>query len=66
MHKIHKMHNQKCLDTNNNVNLALLQVRSMPIDAGLPSLAMQLFNRPISGLSPQMNREPINIYNDDV
>ena len=37
----------------------------MPHGAGLPSLAMLLFNRPIRGLLPQMNRQPININNDD-
>ena len=33
----------------------------IPIGAGLPSPATQLFNRPMVGL----NREPININNDD-
>ena len=37
----------------------------MPIGAGLPSPAALLFNRPIRGLSPQMNRGEININNDD-
>ena len=65
MHKLHEMHNQKCLYTNNDMNLALLQIISMPIDTGLPSPATLLFNRPIIGLLPKMNREPIDINNDD-
>ena len=32
---------------------------------GLPSTAIMLFNRPIRGLLPLMNRELININNDD-
>ena len=59
------MHHQNCLDTNTNVNPTLLQIRLTLIDAGLPSPAMLLFNRPIKGLLAQMNREPININNDD-
>ena len=38
----------------------------MPIDEGLPSPAILLFKRPIKSLLPQMNREPININNDDI
>ena len=56
---------KKYLDTNNDVNLTLLQIRSTPMSAKLPSPAMLLFNRPIRGLLPQMNRGPININNDD-
>ena len=47
-------------------NLALLQIRSTPMRAGLPSPATLLFYRTIRGLLPQMNREPTNINNDDV
>ena len=64
MHEIHVMHNQKCLDTN-NVNLALPQISSIPISIGLSSPATLLLKKPITGLLPQMNREPINSNNDD-
>ena len=50
---------------NNDVNLALLQIRSMPIGAGLLTPAMLLFSRPERDVLCQMNREPININNDD-
>ena len=50
---------KKCLDTNQNISLALLQIQSMPVGAGFPSPATILFNRPIKDLVPQMNREPI-------
>ena len=36
------------------------------IGARLPSPAMMLFNRLIRGLLPQMNRDPINVDNDDL
>ena len=57
------MHNQKCPDTNYDVNL--LQIRSMPIGAGLSSPATLLFNRPIGDPLFKMNREPLNIDNND-
>ena len=56
----------KCLDTNNGVNLALLQIRLIPIVASIPSPAMVLFNIPIRDLLSQMKRKPININNNDV
>ena len=40
-------------DNNDDVNLALLQMRSTPIAAGLPSPATLLFNRPIRALLPK-------------
>ena len=56
---------EKCLDTNHNVNLALLHIKSTFRGTGLPSPSTMLFNRPIRGLLHQMNREQININNDD-
>ena len=47
---------KKGFDNNNDVNLALLQIRSMPKGPGLPSPVMLLLNRPIRGLLHQMNR----------
>ena len=55
----------KCLDTNQDIIIALLKVHSTAVGAGLPSPATVLFNRPIQGLSPQMNKDPINIDNND-
>ena len=37
----------------------------MPVGTGLPSSARMPFNRPNRGLLLQMNREPINVNNDD-
>ena len=65
MHTIHEAHYQKCPDNNDDVNLALLQVRSTSIGTGLPCLATLLFNRPMRVLLPQMNREQINFNADD-
>ena len=48
MHRTGKTHN---LDTNNCINLALLQIISMPIGTGLPSPDMLLFSTPIRSLS---------------
>ena len=65
MHEICETNNQECLDTNQHVNLALLQIQSTPIGAGLPSLTTLLFNRPMKGLLSQLHREPITVNNDD-
>ena len=56
---------QKCFDDSYDVHLASLQIRAMPIGAGLPSAATFLFNRPIRVLLPQINRESINFNADD-
>ena len=50
MHKVCEVYHQKCFDDNDDVNIALLQMKSTPIGAGLP----------IRALLPQMNREPIS------
>ena len=55
----------KCLDTNQDISLTLLKIYSTPVGAGLPSPVTVLFKGQIRGLLPQMNREPININNDD-
>ena len=64
MHKICKMHNQKCLDNNNSVNPTLLNTRSIPI--GLPSPATLLADRLVRSMLPELNKEPININYDGV
>ena len=50
---------------NNDVLLALLQLRATPGSADLPSPAIRLRNRPIRALLLQIGREPINVNNDD-
>ena len=53
-----------CFD-NNNVNLALLQIRSMPIGTGLLSPATLLLKRLIQALLPHIKRKPIKFNVDD-
>ena len=55
----------KCFDNNNEVNHALLQIRSMPIGVGPPSPTTLLLNRPFRVLLSQNNREPINFSADN-
>ena len=45
--------------------MALLQIRTTPLGQGLPSPATLLFNYPVCGIMPLMDRKPINIDNDD-
>ena len=54
---------KKCRQINNDTKFASRQIRSTPIGAGIPSLAM-LFNRPIRVLLLQIEREQIDIVKD--
>ena len=65
MHQIYKADFQEMLDTNVNMYLVLLQVRSTPLGSGLPNTAALLFNHPIRGIMSVINRSPINPNNDD-
>ena len=56
---------KKCIETNDDIHIALLQIRATPLEPGLPSPAMLLFNYPIHGIMPVINRIPINSDNDD-
>ena len=58
MHKICEAHSQRCLENNDDFNLALLHRSSTPTDTGVLSSAT-LFNRPIRTMLLQINREPI-------
>ena len=55
---------KKCRQTNNDVNFALLQIRSTLEGPGILSPATLLFNRLIRALLPQIGRKPINITKD--
>ena len=65
MHKVCDTHHQEIQMDNNVVHFALLQIRSVPVGTGLPSLTMMLFNRPIRAVLLQMGRKPIIINYDD-
>ena len=43
----------------------MLQIRTTPLGQGLPNPATLLFNCPVIGIMPVMDRQPINIDNDD-
>ena len=45
--------------------MAMLQIRTTPLGQGLPRPAMLLFNCPVRGIMPVMDRPPINIDNND-
>ena len=50
---------KRCIDTNKYANVAMLQIRSIPIDHTHSCQAPILFNMPIGGLLPKINMEPI-------
>ena len=53
------------MDTNQNINLVLLQIWLTSVGVGLQSPAAILFSRPIQGFLHQINRGPISVDNDD-
>ena len=56
---------KKCVDTNADQHILLLQIRSTPLGQGVPNLATLLFNHPIRDIMPILNRPPLNTNNDD-
>ena len=62
MHKFTKCTVKKLFDTFTDINLALLQMKSMAIESGIPCPATLLFNQPIRIIMQRLNRAPIN-YN---
>ena len=55
---------KNCLDTKSDPHIALLQIRSAPLGPG-QSHAILLFNDPIRGIMPIINRPLIGVNNND-
>ena len=55
----------KCCDTKSDPHIALLQIRSTPLGPRLPSPTRLLFNHPIRGIMPSINRSLIGVSSDD-
>ena len=64
MHQFYKANTQKCQDTKSGTHIALLQMRSTPLGPVLPSPTMLLFNHPIRGIIPIINRPLIGLNSD--
>ena len=56
---------KKCAYSRNDMHIALLQIRTKPLGQGLPSPAMLLFNHPVRGTMPIINRLLIGTDDDD-
>ena len=56
---------KKCFDSGSDIHIALLQIRSTPPRQGLPSPATLLFNCPVRGIIPIIDRPQVNTNNDD-
>ena len=65
MNKVCKAYHEKCIETNDDTHITLLQIRAHPLEPGLPSPAMLLFNHPMQGIMPTVNRTQINSHNND-
>ena len=46
--------------------MTLLKIHTTPLRQGLPSLARLLFNCPVCGVMPVIDRKPVSVDNDDV
>ena len=55
---------KKCFDTKGDPHIALLQIRMTTLGPGLPWPATILFNHPIRGIMPLINRPPVGIDKD--
>ena len=55
---------KKCYETNAEIHMSLLQIKSTLLSPGLLNLVMLLFNRLARGLLPRFSRPPIMCYND--
>ena len=64
-HQVHQMHYKKCSDSDGNIHIAMLQIRTTLLGQGLPSPVTLLFNCPVRGIMPVMDRPPINVDNDE-
>ena len=45
--------------------MVLLHIRTTPLGQSLPSPATLLFNHPVCGIMPVIDRKPISVDNDD-
>ena len=55
---------KKCFDSRSDPHIALLQIHMIPLGQELSSPATMLFNHPIIGRLPVINRPPVGIDND--
>ena len=55
----------KCIETNDDIHVALVQIRATSLGPGLPSPAKLLFNHSIQGIMLIINRIPINSDNNE-
>ena len=61
-----QMHYKKFSDSSGDIHMAMIQhYNTTPMGQGIPSCAMLLFNCPVRGIMPVMDRPPINVDNDD-
>ena len=56
---------KNCFETDVDINMALLQIRSTPIGHGLLSLVTLLFKRPSRALLPKFRRPPMLFDNNE-
>ena len=65
MHNIFQKKYEKCYETNADIYMSLLLIRSIPISPRLPCQATLLFNRPMGGILLGLSRPAIPCDNDE-
>ena len=50
---------KKCANLGRDINMAMLQICTIPLGQGLPSLATLMFNRQVCGIMPVLDHKPI-------
>ena len=56
---------KKCTESGRDKTIGLLQVHTMPIGQGLPSLVTIMFNRQVQGIMPVVDQKPLGQDHDD-
>ena len=54
-----------CVDSSGDIDMALFQIHTTPLEQGLLNPATLLFNYPVHGVMPVIDRKPISGDNDD-
>ena len=65
MYQVFKAYIKKCADSGGDINMALLQICTTPLDQGLPSPATLMFNRQVHGIMPVLDHKPVGQDCDD-
>ena len=64
MHQVHTVHNEKCMEENNDINLGTVKIKLPSVGPELPSPVLLPFNRTVWGMMPRVCRTTMNFEQD--